>query len=176
MNIKSRLAYFFSIFVLLICCNSAMSETLVYERIYSHFELGNNKLRITLDEQGVMTVDRPMFMTHSGQYTFQVDPDLYLEFSAQFNGIPVRSEQFQSTFKQRIENGSIYISHPELSRFQRLGGSRNVMNSLHIESIDAQRIIAPNDRYLAQAAELEQQWWALMNSELARHNAAGAAQ
>ena len=176
MNIKNRLAYFFSIFVLLICCNSAMSETLVYERLYSHFEKGNNKLRITLNEQGVMTVDRPMFMTHPGQYTFQVDPDFYLEFSAQLAGIPVRSEQLESTFKQRVENNAIYISHPELSRFQQLDGSRNVMDSLQIESIDAQRTIAPNDRYLAQAAELEQQWWALMKGELARHTTEGAAQ
>lgn len=167
MNSLSMIFRFLMVLVLIICCSQAMSATLVYERQYSHLELGNNILRITLDEQGLLTVDRPLFMKNSGRFEAQINSVNYHELQAQLRTLSVDTERVKINFQQRRQDRPTYISHPEMSRFFLLDQSRNVLNSVEIESIDAQLMIAQDDPVVRKAYDLEQQLWQLMDNMLA---------
>ena len=152
--------------VVLLIASTLHASTLVYERQYSHFEHGQNTLRVMLTDQGLLTIERPQFMTQPGRYEYQVDPVHYLSLSSGLNAVPAGSVELQSRYRQRLEGQSLFVSHPELSRFQRLDASRNVMDQLEIESIDAQRLQTRDDPALEQAKRLEAQWWQLMDDAL----------
>ena len=143
---------------------TAFSEMLVYEREYTSFASSDNTLRITLDQQGRVTVERPGFMTNPGHHTFQVSPRLYAELSAQLIDLPFTSEQLNASVRQRVGEEMVYVSHPEYTRFQILDGARNISDAVEIVSLQAYSSRFEDDLNLSVAQTLEQEWWDMMNA------------
>ena len=142
---------------------TALSQTLVYEREYTSFQSVDNILRITLDQQGVVTIDRPSFMTHSGRHTFQVSPRRYAELSAQLTDLPFTSEELNASVRQRVGQEMFHVSHSEYTRFQLQDGARNISDAVEIVSLRAYSNRFEDHSNLSVARALEKQWLSMMD-------------
>lgn len=140
------------------------SQMLVYEREYTSFESNDNTLKITLDQLGLVTIERPSFMTYPGQHIFRVSPHRYSDLSARLIDIPFTSEELNASVRQRVGEEMFYVSHPEYTRFQLLDEARNISDAIEIVSLRAYSSQFKDHAGLSTARDLEEEWWSMMNS------------
>ena len=154
----------------LLACSVAQAETLVYEREFTLIAEADNSLRMTLDPDGRLTIDRPAFMTHPGRHQIVVSPDRYLVLNESFQQAEVRSSRASANVLARAEDDIKVITDPEISRFSRLDEAGRKSIQVSGQSIGAWAAVYPDQAGLIELHELEQAWYALMRQALSQDN------
>lgn len=148
---------------LLIGSSAAMGQQqIVYEREFSMISGEDNTLRIVVNADGDVSIDRPAFMTHAGEHRGTISASAWSELKLVMDGIDFDSRSLAEDIALRSRNELFYVSDPELSRFSLLDGDRAPLKEVQVESLKAyaERY---SDQRLEQLRGLELQLLELMN-------------
>ncbi len=146
----------------------AAAEALRYERVYAIFDARANTLRITLDNSGLVTIERPALMTHAGVHVRQLKGDDYHRLRQAYDDARVDTRSLREDVRQRAEAERFEVSDPEYSRFYSLDDNRQMIDSVEVESLEPFARQFADDVRLQALDALEKEWWRLMQDALAR--------
>jgi len=174
MNITLRPLRWVAVALLLAAPTLLSGQQLVYEREYSLFAGGSNRLTMTLEPDGTMTVVRPEMMTDSGRLQGKVAAGEYDRLQAALLSMNVRTADLRADLRQRLRTELFHVSDVETSRFFSFDANRRVEASIEVDSLQPLARRFDDDMRLRAMHDLEQQWWRLM--EQVRKETAGQRQ
>lgn len=145
---------------------AALGQALVYEREFALIAEADNTLRMTLDENDRLTVERPVFMTRSGRFEFQLPAGSHARMAAELARAAIDSRALDEDVQRRAANELRYVSDEEISRFLELDAQRQVRTGVEVISLEPWAAHFPDDQRLTALLELERDWYALMDQAL----------
>lgn len=140
----------------------AGAQTLIYERSFSMVRDTDNRLVITLTEPDRVEVYRPVFMTRSGHYQFRVLPEVIEFLLGAYEDVVIQARDLDARVQARTGAGPLVITDPELTRFQRQDPSAEIA----VWGVKPYAAVFVDEPGLAELAELEAAFWALMDDLL----------
>lgn len=145
---------------------AVLAQALVYEREFTLIAEADKSLRMTLDENDLLTVERPVFMTRSGRFEFQLPAGSHARMAAGLARAAVDSRALDEDVQRRAENELRHVSDDEISRFLQFDAQRQVTTGVDVVSLQPWAAHFPDDVRLAALLALERDWYALMDQAL----------
>ena len=142
---------------------SAQAGELVYEREFTLLAEAENTLRMRLNENDRLTIERPIFMTHAGRYEVQMPAGTHARMSGELGRVAIDSRALDQDIQTRAANEYRHVSDDEISRFIELDAQRQVVSGVEVISLEPWSVHFPDDARLTQLLELERAWYGLMD-------------
>ncbi len=145
----------------------ALGQTLVYEREFTLIAEADNSLRMTLEANDLLTVERPIFMTRPGRFEYQLPAGSHVRLAAELTRAAVDSRALDEDVQRRAENELRHVSDDEISRFLQLDARRQVTTGVEVVSLEPWSMHFPDDVRLAALLDLQRAWYDLMDRAMA---------
>jgi hypothetical protein len=146
---------------------AALGQSLVYEREFTLIAEADNTLRMTLEANDRLTVERPVFMTRSGRFEFQLPAGSHARMASELTRVAVDSRALDEDVQRRAANEFRHVSDDEISRFLQLDEQRQPLTGVEVISLEPWAVQFPDDVRLAALLEFERDWYALMDQAMA---------
>lgn len=143
-----------------------MAQTLVYEREFSLIGEADNTLRISLTPDDRLVIERPVFMTRAGRHEAEAAAGSHQRLSGLLSTLSQHSRWLNQDLQVRARQELVHVSDPEHTRFYALDDRRGRQNTVSVDSPQAWARHFDDDIRLAQAVELEREWYSLMAEAL----------
>jgi len=156
----------FACLMLGLVSGAALGQSLVYERQFTLIAEADNTLRMALDENDLLTVERPKFMARPGRFEFQLPAGNHARMASKLARAALDSRTLDEDVQRRAVNELRHVSDDEISRFLELDGQRQVSTGVEVISLEPWAAQFPDDVRLAALLQLERDWYVLMNKAL----------
>ncbi|MDT8450539.1 MAG: hypothetical protein RQ847_10265 [Wenzhouxiangellaceae bacterium] len=121
----------------LLSAGSAAAQQIVYEREYEMIAGGDNVLRIVVEADGSVQVDRPAFMTHSGRHQGRIPDAAWRGLLTAMRAIDFGGRALAADIRRRSANEVFHVSDAEISRFALYDADGQPLRFIEAKSISA---------------------------------------
>lgn len=158
-----------------LCCfvvvplSAAQAESLRYEKIFNQVTAKDNRLILSVDENGSVALHRPLFMTRSGDYQWQLDAqalNTLWSLMDQQSLAQVDQALLNRNLAQLKQTVLVSTSNTDISYFEWVANASTEMHSLEVEGLEAWAGIFKDQSDLQILQRIEQDLWQWINLQL----------
>lgn len=157
--------------LLLIPALSAQAGSLRYEKTFAQVAVTDNRLILSIEDDGSVALHRPAFMKNSGSYRWQMDQSQLQQLWERIgvDGLTdINQALLQNNLQQRRSNALLETSDSDVSRIEWLDDQRTMPHVLEVEGLAAWSDLLPDQSELKTLQNTETVIWQWMQEQLAQ--------
>jgi len=157
--------------LLLLPALSAQAGSLRYEKTFAQVAVTDNRLILSIEDDGSVALHRPAFMKHSGSYHWQLDQSQLQQLWERI-GIEhitaVNQALLHNNLQQQRSNVLLETSDSDVSRIEWSDDQRSTPYVLEVEGLAAWSGLLPDQAELKTLQSTETVIWQWMQEQLAQ--------
>ena len=152
----------------------AQAEALRYEKVFSQITVKDNRLILSVDENGSVALHRPPFLRQAGDFQWQLDADELQSLWVLLNhGALSQIDQrlLERNLSQRQSTEYKTTSNTDISYFELQQDAFSAKQTLQISGLDGWAELFDDQEELKTLQSVEQELWHWMDQRLSEESA-----
>ena len=152
----------------------AQAEALRYEKVFSQITVKDNRLILSVDENGSVALHRPPFLKQSGDFQWQLSSDELQSLWSLLNHdalAQIDQNLLERNLSQRQAAEYKTTSNTDISYFEWQVDAFSHKQALQVSGLDGWATLFDDQQELKTLQSVEQSLWQWINQRLSEENA-----